>query len=84
MAQRIRGYDWQATVLGAPDGWRPSLKAMVRLALATQHPIFIFWGEQHTCLYNDGYNDAYIASLGPEKHPGILGMPGQQAWPEVW
>lgn len=62
MARRIRAHDWQTSVLGPPDGWRPSLKAMVRLALATLHPIFIFWGEQHICLYND----AYSASLGAE------------------
>ena len=80
MAQRIRAVDWEATALGPAQDWRPGLKAMVRLALATQHPIFIFWGEQHVCLYND----AYSASLGPEKHPRILGLDGRAAWTEIW
>src|SRR5690606_5688215 len=30
------------------------------------------------------YNDAYSKSLGPEKHPAILGMSAQAAWPEIW
>jgi PAS domain S-box-containing protein len=80
MAALIRAHDWASTSLGAPVGWSPSLKAMVRMALTTRHPIFIFWGPEHLCLYNDGYR----ASLGPEKHPAILGMPGRQAWPEIW
>ena len=42
--------------------------------------MFIFWGADLTCFYND----AYSRSLGPEKHPRILGMPGREAWPEIW
>ena len=80
MAQRIREFDWSTTPIGAAANWPPTLKAMVRLALSTQHPIFIFWGAEHTCIYND----AYSASLGPEKHPRILGSNGQTAWPEIW
>ena len=42
--------------------------------------MFIFWGHEHTCLYND----AYSRSLGPEKHPSILGAPGRASWQEIW
>jgi PAS domain S-box-containing protein len=48
--------------------------------LATRHPVFIYWGPDLVCLYND----AYSASLGPEKHPSILGVPGPDAWAEIW
>lgn len=80
MAARIREHDWSATALGPPDHWSPTLKAMVRMALTTRHPVFIFWGGEHICLYND----AYSVSLGPEKHPSILGARGRDAWPEIW
>ncbi len=80
MAARIREHDWSATKLGALDRWPPGLKVMVRMALTTRNPIFIFWGSEQTCLYND----AYRLSLGPEKHPSILGAPGRQALPEIW
>src|SRR5215207_6724848 len=80
MGERIRAYDWAASPLGAPDSWPQGLRTALRLILATRHPMFIFWSDQHTCFYND----AYRASLGPEKHPAILGAPGQDAWSEIW
>ena len=40
----------------------------------------IMWGPELVCLYND----AFSRSLGPEKHPAILGMPARRAWEEVW
>lgn len=43
--------------------------------------MFLFWGEQLICFYND----AYRPSLGNEgKHPGALGKPGAALWPEIW
>ncbi len=80
MAARMRAFDWESSPLGSPAGWPAALRTMVRMALLTRHPVFIFWGAQHICLYND----AYSASIGPEKHPGILGQPGQPAWAEIW
>ena len=80
MGERIRAFAWADTPLGAPDAWPQSLRTTVRILLTTQHPIFIFWGPEHTCLYND----AYSRSLGSEKHPSILGVPGRDAWEEIW
>jgi PAS domain S-box-containing protein len=80
MGALIRAHDWAATPLGRPEQWPQSLRTAVRLMLSTNHPMFIFWGEHSICLYNDGYS----ASLGPEKHPAILGRPGVVAWPEIW
>lgn len=80
MGARIRAYDWASSPIGSPETWPQTLKTVVRLALSTRHPIFIFWGTELICLYND----AYRASLGPEKHPAILGARGKDAWPENW
>ena len=80
MGALIRAHDWAATPLGPPEGWPQGLKTALRLALTTRHPMFIFWGPEHICLYNDGYRP----SLGPEKHPSILGAPGRPAWAEIW
>ena len=80
MARRMRAFDWTTTSLGPLDRWSGALKAMVRMALLTRHPVFIFWGPEQVCLYND----AYSASLGPEKHPSILGTPAVTAWREIW
>ena len=80
MGVLIRAHDWQRTSLGAPAGWPQGLKTALRTALTTRHPIFIFWGASHLCFYNDGYRP----SLGPEKHPSILGAPGREVFPELW
>ena len=80
MGERIRAYPWANTPLGEPQFWPQGLRTSVRVLLTTQHPIFIFWGDRHTCLYND----AYSRSLGPEKHPSILGAPGRESWEEIW
>lgn len=43
--------------------------------------MFLFWGPELICFYND----AYRPSLGKEgKHPEILGASGKDAWPEIW
>jgi len=80
MAERIRRHPWASTPLGPIETWPQSLMTAVGIMLTTRHPVFIFWGPELICLYNDGY----AASLGPEKHPGILGMPAPQAWPEAY
>jgi hypothetical protein len=48
--------------------------------LNTRHPMFVFWGPTLACFYND----AYRASIGPERHPGALGRPGREVWAEIW
>jgi PAS domain S-box-containing protein len=80
MGEHIRAFDWAATPLGPPGQWPLPLRTAVRILLTTGHPAFIFWGPELRCFYND----AYSRSIGPEKHPGILGGPGRDAWPEIW
>ncbi len=80
MGERIRTYPWAHSPLGEPQFWPRGLRTAVRVLLTTQHPMFIFWGHEHTCLYND----AYSRSLGPEKHSSILGAPGRSSWEEIW
>jgi signal transduction histidine kinase/CheY-like chemotaxis protein len=80
MGERIRAFPWTETPLGDPHRWPQGLRTAVRVLLTTQHPVFIFWGTEHTCLYND----AYSRSIGAEKHPSILGAPGRASWLEIW
>jgi signal transduction histidine kinase/GAF domain-containing protein/CheY-like chemotaxis protein len=80
MGALIRAYDWSRTPLGAPQDWPQPLRTALRILLTTNHPIFLFWGSQLTCFYNDGYRQ----SLGPEKHPAMLGGCGREWWDEIW
>lgn len=80
MGERIRAYPWASTSLGEPRSWPQGLRTTVRILLTTGHPTMIMWGPELACLYND----AFSRSLGPEKHPAILGEPARRAWEEVW
>ena len=80
MGRRMRAYAWHSHALGPPAAWPQALKTAVRLMLTTQHPVFIWWGPQLYCFYND----AYAQSVGPEKHPRMLGAPGRDMWAEIW
>jgi signal transduction histidine kinase/CheY-like chemotaxis protein len=80
MGERIRAHAWAHTPLGPPECWPQGLRTTVRILLTTGHPTMIFWGPDLICLYND----AFARSLGPEKHPAILGAPGRKSWEEVW
>ncbi len=80
MGALMRAHDWQASPLGEPSGWPQSLRTAVRLLLNCGHPMYIFWGPEFRCFYND----AYRQSIGPERHPGSLGQPGRPVWDEIW
>ena len=80
MGARIRAHDWGDTKLGPPERWPAPLRTAVRILLTTNHPIFIFWGPDSICFYNDAYSN----SLGPEKHPSMLGAHGREVWDEIW
>jgi PAS domain S-box-containing protein len=80
MGALMRARDWSSSSLGPPRSWSQSLRTIVRLMLNTGHPMYIFWGADGACLYND----AYRRSIGPERHPGSLGQPAHEVWDEIW
>ncbi len=80
MGALMRAHDWTATPVGSPETWPQGLKTTVRLLLTSRHPMFIWWGRRLTCFYND----AYSMTLGPDRHPSMLGRDGQDAWAEIW
>ncbi|HET7117154.1 MAG TPA: PAS domain S-box protein, partial [Hanamia sp.] len=58
-----------------------SLRTTLDIILHSRFPMFLWWGTNLICFYND----AYRPSLGEKgKHPRILGMPAKDAWPEIW
>ena len=42
--------------------------------------MFIWWGPELIQFYND----AYRATMGPERHPSALGARGRECWDEIW
>ncbi|KQW43379.1 hypothetical protein ASD88_15025 [Pelomonas sp. Root662] len=80
MGALMRAHDWTHSPLGPPQAWPQPLRAMVRLILNTGHPMYIWWGPEGACLYNDAYREC----IGPERHPGSLGRPAREVWDEIW
>jgi PAS domain S-box-containing protein len=79
MGELMRQHDWRNSAMGEPGQWPDALKSIVSLMLASRFPMFLLWGNEYLCLYNDGY----MAVLG-KRHPGALGQPFQSVWPEIW
>ncbi len=81
MGELMRNFDWSKTPVGPIDSWPQSLKTLLSLLLNSKFPMFLWWGSDLTCFYND----AYRPSLGENgKHPTLLGSPGKEAWSEIW
>ena len=81
LIQLIRNKDWSNSSLGTPDTWPQSLKTTLSIVLNSRFAMFLWWGPELNCFYND----AYRPSLGNGgKHPSILGQKGEEAWPEIW
>lgn len=81
MGALTRAKDWSSTAVGEPETWPQSLRTALSILLNSKFPMFLWWGPELICFYND----AYRPSLGINgKHPAILGMPAVKAWPEIW
>ncbi|MBS7253538.1 PAS domain-containing sensor histidine kinase [Flavobacterium branchiicola] len=81
MGALTRAKDWSKTPVGPVETWPQSLRTTLGILLNSKFPMFLFWGPEHICFYND----AYRPSLGNNgKHPEILGQKGAEYWPEIW
>ena len=79
MRARCRALDWAATPLGPIETWPAALRAAVRLCLDCGFPSSVQAGPERVLVYND----AYVAALGPAKHPWALGRPTREVWPDA-
>ncbi len=81
MGALMRTYNWESSTLDPADEWPQSLRTTLGILLNSKFPMFLYWGADLVCFYND----AYRFSLGNDgKHPLLLGMKGEEAWPETW
>jgi len=72
-------FDWSVTPLGPRNSWPKSLIAIHEMMLASPFAMCAGWGPDLTLIYNDDY-----APILGKRHPSALGLPLQQAWPEIW
>lgn len=82
MGALMRAYDWENSPLGSPFQWPQSLCTAVGILLHSKFPMFLFWGDEHYCFYNDAYRPS-LGKEGEGKHP-CIGKRGKDVWPEIW
>jgi PAS domain S-box-containing protein len=81
MGELIRQKDWGNSPVGPPEKWSQSLRTTLSIILHSKFPMFLFWGPELICFYND----AYRPSLGNNgKHPDLLGGRAEDYWSETW
>lgn len=74
-----RAVNWAATPLGPVSGWSDTLVSTVSIMLHTHFPVTLLWGPELVLVYNA----AYVPMIG-DKHPGALGRPAREVFPEAW
>jgi PAS domain S-box-containing protein len=80
MGELMRAKDWGTTPLGPIASWPQSLRTAVSIMLDSAFGMVVAWGPDFLFLYNDRYRPV----LGATKHPGALGVPTREIFPEAW
>ncbi|HEY9011394.1 MAG TPA: PAS domain-containing protein, partial [Devosia sp.] len=78
LGRLIRAFDWSKTALGPIETWSSAVATTVGLILGSAVPMVTLWGEDGVMIYNDAY-----ARFAGGRHPGLLGLPVREGWPEV-
>lgn len=76
----ILQFDWAKTCLGPLEHWPVSLRVTLGNILHSAFPMFLFWGEDMLCFYND----AFRPSLGKEGRHPATGKKAIAVWGEIW
>lgn len=76
MADRVRAFDWTATLLGTIETWSERLVASVEAVLAAPQLATVAIGPMRTFIYNDEASRHYGL-----QHPHVLGLPLADAFP---
>ena len=81
VSELIKSIDWAKNPLGEVKYWPVSLRTTLSIIMHSKFPMFLFWGKDLICFYND----AYRPSLGNTgKHPSAMGQKAKDCWNEIW
>ena len=80
MGALIRSHNWSTTSIGSFDQWPSSLRTTLGILLHSPMPMFLFWGKDLLCFYND----AGRSSLEDNGIHSALGRSAPQVWAQAW
>lgn len=75
----IAAIDWSSTSIGAIAEWPALLRSTLALMLACPTPMFLAWGPDLLCFYNDAYRPFLGYRLDT-----ALGQPFREVWASIW
>lgn len=75
----IAAYDWSAHPFGPIEGWPVSLRSLLAMMLSCPTPMFLAWGPELRCFYNDAYRPLLGVRLA-----GSLGERFDVVWSNLW
>jgi signal transduction histidine kinase/CheY-like chemotaxis protein len=75
----ILSRNWTGTSLGPVNTWPASLKTTLAIMLACPTPMFLAWGDDLLCFYNDAYRPILGYRLAT-----ALGTPFKVVWASIW
>lgn len=81
MAAIIAAKDWNAAAVGAIEKRPVGLRSTLGIMLNSRFPMFLFWGEELTCFYNNACHQGFHIN---GKHSGIFGKSGAMLLSETW
>lgn len=76
---QIRARNWNESLLGNPAEWPACIRMSLSMCLNSSFPISLYCGPDYYVFYNDAYR-----AIAGDRHPGIIGKPRREAWPEAW
>lgn len=79
LGQLILEYNWEKSSLGPINQWPASLRTTLGIVLHSAFPMFVLWGPDKICFYNDAYRPSLSTS---GKYPPI-GKTVNEVWPEI-
>lgn len=77
-AKTIKNKNWDIHPMGPPEGWPKELKTVLAILFRSKQPMFLFWGKDAFCFYNDSYLPTFEQGL---KH---IGEEGKKSWGDIW
>ncbi len=75
----IAARDWSGTPLGPIDRWPVSLRSLLAMMLSCPTPMFLAWGPDLRCFFNDAYRPILGVRLD-----GALGERFDIVWANIW
>ncbi len=79
-AKILKEKNWETTTISLPRIWKKTLHTNINILLNSTIPMFLFWGDEYFCFYNDAFTEQNNIENSSLK----LGLNGEDFWGAKW